>query len=91
MRRRANAKSTTNTKPYSTYSTQDIHNSFEMHPPQYRPHVLGLQVRRIAIAIDTVKSKASNRFEKHRRFNKDIQIQIGKLKQREMPMTKFRV
>ena len=57
-----------------------------MHPPQYCPHVLDLQVRRRAIAIFTAKSKTSSRFEKHLTFKKDIQIQIGKPTQRETLM-----
>ena len=62
-----------------------------MHPPQYCPHVLDLQVRRRAIAIFTAKSKPSSKFETNRRFNKDIQIQFGKPKQRETLMTSFSV
>ena len=34
----------------------------------------------------TTKSTPSSRFEKHRRFQKDIQIQMGKPKYRETPM-----
>ena len=86
MRRRAIAEFTTKTKPYITYGTQDMYITVEMHPPQYCPHVLDLQVTRRAIANLTAKSKPSSRFEKNRRFNKDILIQIGKPKYRETPM-----
>ena len=45
-----------------------------------------LGLRRRAIAIFTAKSIPSSRFEKNHRFNKDIQIQICKPKQRETLM-----
>ena len=54
-----------------------------MHPPQYCPHVLDLPVKRRAIAISTAKFRPPSRFEKHRRFQKDIQAQIGKPQQWE--------
>ena len=60
------------------WHTRHIHNSLEMHPPQYCPHVLDLQVRRRSMSNLTAKKK--RRVDRPRKLEVDLRQNVSSKK-----------